>query len=280
MLNPLTFSTLACPQWSIEDIIGNAVAFGYDGIEWRGGPDGHLNPSASKTDRMTLQNAVQDAGLISLGITAYTSFVSDVPSERQKHVEELRRYADLAAEVGAGHVRAFLGELPPDIQPDPQLLAQIAKCLLDAADYARSVDVIVTIEPHDDFIRSASVAPILEQAPHPSLKVIWDVGNTYAVGENPMEGYSLLGKRLAYIHMKDGWGQGDAWRLGPVGAGEVPLSEIIRLLLTNGFTGAWNVEWEWAWHPELDPPEIALPHAAKVIRKLLAAHTVPETVIT
>jgi len=30
------------------------------------------------------------------------------------------------------------------------------------------------------------------------------------------------------------------------------------------------VEWEYAWHPELDPPEVALPAALRVVRNLLA----------
>jgi hypothetical protein len=31
------------------------------------------------------------------------------------------------------------------------------------------------------------------------------------------------------------------------------------------------VEWEYAWHPELDPPEIALPAQLRTVQKLLAA---------
>jgi len=31
------------------------------------------------------------------------------------------------------------------------------------------------------------------------------------------------------------------------------------------------VEWEYAWHPELDPPEIALPAALQKIKALLSA---------
>jgi sugar phosphate isomerase/epimerase len=278
MINPLTFSTLACPHWSVETIVGNAVAYGYDGVEWRGGPDGHIHPRSLKKDRGMLRNAVQAAGLMSLGITAYSSFVSEYPTERQKNVDELWRYADLAAEIGAGHVRAFLGKLPARVLPYPQIFTQISKCLLKVADYAHSLGVTIAIEPHDNFVRSSFVAPILQQAPHPALKVIWDVGNTYAASESPVEGYWILGDRLAYVHLKDGWGRGDDWRLGPLGEGEVPLSEIFELLLKNGFSGALNVEWEWAWHPELDAPEIALPHAAKMIRTLLVKQAAPEII--
>ena len=42
-------------------------------------------------------------------------------------------------------------------------------------------------------------------------------------------------------------------------------------LLADGFEGAFSVEWEYAWHPELDPPEAALPAALRTVRELLAA---------
>jgi len=40
--------------------------------------------------------------------------------------------------------------------------------------------------------------------------------------------------------------------------------------LAAGYQGGLTVEWERAWHPELEPAETALPVALSVIRKLLA----------
>jgi hypothetical protein len=42
------------------------------------------------------------------------------------------------------------------------------------------------------------------------------------------------------------------------------------LLLAHGYQGAFSVEWEYAWHPELDAPEIALPSALRTVRESLA----------
>ena len=51
----------------------------------------------------------------------------------------------------------------------------------------------------------------------------------------------------------------------------MPLSQAFELLLANDYQGAFSVEWEYAWHPELDPPEIALPAALRTVQALLAA---------
>jgi sugar phosphate isomerase/epimerase len=80
-----------------------------------------------------------------------------------------------------------------------------------------------------------------------------------------------LKDRLAYVQVKDGKRYGYKWQLCSLGHGNVPLDRAFELLLAHNYQGALSVEWEYAWHPELDPPEIALPPALQKVRKLLAA---------
>lgn len=57
-----------------------------------------------------------------------TSFLAHSAAERQANVDELRRYADLAAELGANYVRAFLGELPEGTNLDSFIYERISDC--------------------------------------------------------------------------------------------------------------------------------------------------------
>jgi sugar phosphate isomerase/epimerase len=157
------------------------------------------------------------------------------------------------------------------MKPDASLYENMADCLSAAAEYALSVGVRIAIEPHDDFVRSSTVTPVLSRVQHPALCVIWDIANAFAAGEDPVEGFELLKDRLAYVQVKDGKGRGSEWQLCSVGQGDVPLGRAFELLATNGYRGALSVEWEWAWHPELDPPETALPAALRTVQELLAA---------
>jgi sugar phosphate isomerase/epimerase len=276
-MNTITFSTLACPSWPIETVIAKASEFGYDGIEWRGGPQGHVNPATPTSQKEALRQMCSDAGLMVLAVTAYTSFVSKSAEERQANVDEVRRYTDLAAELGAQYIRVFLGELPSGVNPDASMYENIAGCLNVASEHALSLGVGIAIEPHDSFARSSAVAPVLNRTrSHSALQVIWDIGNAFAAGEEPLEGFKLLKDRLAYVQIKDGKRRGSEWQLCPLGQGDVPLSQAFELLSANGYEGALSVEWEYAWHPELDPPEIALPAALRTVQELLAA-TQPES---
>jgi sugar phosphate isomerase/epimerase len=269
-MNMITFSTLACPDWSIETIVEKAVEFHYEGIEWRGGPEGHVQPAMPSREKAALRKMSSDAGLIPLAITTYTSFVSSVPEERKSNVEELRHYADLAAEVGAQYVRTFLGELPALTDLDSHLYEQISDCLRIACEYASTLGVKIAVEPHDNFTGSSIVLPVFDRS-HPDLRVIWDLGNTFAAGEEPEEGFDLLKDLLAYVQVKDGKRNGFPWQLCSVGDGDVPLARAFGLLSNYGYKGAFSVEWEYAWHPELDPPEIALPAALRMVQKLWSA---------
>lgn len=270
-MNLVAFSTLACPGWSIPTVIAKAVEFGYEAIEWRGGPEGHIQPTISSSEKNALQKMSRDAGLKALAVTAYTSFVSSMAEERQSNVDELQRYADLAAEIGADYVRAFLGELPEQTNLTPSIYQTISDGLNAASEYATSVGVRIAVEPHDNFTRSAVVSPLFDrERSHPELRVIWDLGNTFAAGEEPDESFALLRERLAYVQVKDGIRQDDGWQLCPVGQGNVPLVGALTLLLESGYEGTFSVEWEYAWHLELDPPEKALPEALQVVRSLLA----------
>ncbi|HJR79155.1 MAG TPA: sugar phosphate isomerase/epimerase family protein [Anaerolineales bacterium] len=270
-MNPIAFSTLACPSWSINTIITRAVEFGYAGIEWRGGPQGHVQPTMPSREKANLRKMSSDAGLEALAVTTYTSFVSPHTQERQSNVDELRRYTDLAAELGADYVRAFLGELPEGTNLDHSTYKNILDCLNAAAEHAASVGVKIAVEPHDNFILSTVVSPLFDQdEAHSDLRVIWDIGNTFAVGEDTEEGFALLKDRLAYVQIKDGKRYDSEWQLCSLGQGHVPLARVFELLFAHGYEDAFSVEWEYAWHPELDPPEKALPEALQVVRGLLA----------
>jgi sugar phosphate isomerase/epimerase len=119
-------------------------------------------------------------------------------------------------------------------------------------------------------VRSATVADIMVAVPHSALRAVWDIGNAFAAGEDPAEGLRALGPHLGYVHVKDGTLSGGQWRLTQLGQGQVPLGRIIRGLLAAGYQGGLTVEWERAWHPELEPAETALPVALNVLRKLLS----------
>ena len=264
----LAFSTLGCPGWAALDVADRAREFGYDAVEWRGGPAGTVTVDWSQPRRRALRERMDAEGLRSLAVTAYTDLVAPHPRDRTRSLDNLRRHLDLAADLGATFVRVFIG-LPSDDAGGARLAERAVGCLREAAASARDAGVEIGVEPHDAHLRAASVAPIVEAVADPAVGVIWDIGNAFSVGETPADGLAILGSWIRYVQLKDGVGRGDTWRLVPLGSGQVPLDSALAALVRRFAPAAippLSLEWERAWYPELEPPEVVLPAAAAWLR--------------
>jgi sugar phosphate isomerase/epimerase len=238
---------------------------GYDGIEWRGGTEGHVSPAWSESRRRGLRELMQTAGVAALAVTSYATFTSPESDIRAANAEDLAAHVRLAADLGAPFVRTFLG-WREDAAPD--LDARIADSLRPLGAVAQSLGVTIVVEQHDDFVAAASVRPILERLPRAAFGAVWDIGNAWAEGEAPETTFTELGRWIRYVQVKDGTGVGQAWQLTSLGAGEVPIE---RALALPKDALPISVEWEKAWHDELAPAEEELPRAAAFVRDALAA---------
>ena len=272
-LPALAFSTLACPEWSADDIVARAAAIGYDAIEWRGGPDGHVSTGWSAPRRAALHRLTVEHGMSALAVTSYTNFVTGDAHERADSVDHLRRHIELAAELGAPRVRAFVGIVDDDA-PLFDLIERAVDGLAACVDSARASGVAIAIEPHDDFDTASSIAPILARL-EPSVGAVWDIVNAWGGGEDPAAGAEAIGQRVRYVQVKDAQWAGGEWRLTPIGEGAVPLVEGLRALAAIGPLPPLSLEWERAWHPALDPPDVALPRELIALRRIASAALAP-----
>jgi len=106
------------------------------------------------------------------------------------------------------------------------------------------------------------VAAVLDQVDSSHVAALWDSQHPYRAGETAEEVIALLGPRIRHVHVKDARHPArpdDPWPLVLLGEGDVPVAEQLRLLAQSGYDGYVAVEWEKKWHPEIAPPEVALP---------------------
>jgi sugar phosphate isomerase/epimerase len=246
---------------------------GYDAIEWRGGPDGHVSTGWSAPRRASLRGLMAEHGISALAVTSYTDFVTRDTRARADSIDHLRRHLELAADLGAPTVRAFVG-IVDDGAPRPDLIERAVDGLAACIDGAKASGVAIAIEPHDDFDTASSIAPILARL-DPSVGAVWDIVNAWGGGEDPATGAEAIGDRVRYVQVKDARWVGSEWQLTPIGGGAVPLVDGLRALATIGPLPPLSLEWERAWHPELDRPEIALPRELMALRWIASAALTP-----
>jgi sugar phosphate isomerase/epimerase len=264
---PLVYSTLGCPDWTLERAAEEAVKSGYVGLEVRV-LNGQIIPADLDRDEQRKVRAVMDRhNLKIVGIGASTRFSSPDAATRQAMADELRKYLRLANALEVPYVRTFGGDVAEGHTID-ETVDWLASSLEDVMQDAEALDVTVLLETHDAFCRGAEVAQVLEQVDHPHLKAVWDVHHPFRMDESIEETWQLIGHRVAHVHIKDARRRADgSWQLVLLGEGEVPNREVVELLKREGYRGYLSVEWEKKWHPEIEEPEVALPQHAQLLRQ-------------
>jgi sugar phosphate isomerase/epimerase len=265
----LAFSTLGCPDWGFPRILSEAARLGYAAIEMRGllgemdltkRPE--FGPGLAETRRR-----LADHGLSIIGLGASSRLHEADPAVRAAHLDEGRRFIDLAQALGTPYVRVFPDKLVKG-EPRDKTMARIGEGLRTLGTHAQGSGVTVLLESHGDFTRSPELRDILTGAALPTVALLWDTHHTFAFGrEKPEETWTALGSFVRHVHLKDSRPEGSGVRYVLTGEGRVPVKSIVKLLLANGYRGYFSYEWEKKWHPTLEEPEVALPHFARVMRE-------------
>lgn len=269
-LYPLAWSTLGCPDWTLEQAAEHAAANGYRALEVRLLDGEIIRADLSAEERQRIKRVMAQTGVEIIGLGLSTRFSALDAAERQKNVNDLERYIELADDLGVPYVRTFGGNVLEGGTLE-QTISWVAEGLSAALPTAEKYGVTILLETHDAFCRGQEVAAVINQVPHDRLKVVWDVHHPFRMGESLEDTWRLIGARTAHIHLKDGRLKPDGtWQLVLMGQGEVPNKEVMQLLHREGYQGYLSAEWEKKWHPEIEAPEIALPQHAQVIREWMA----------
>lgn len=273
----LSFMTLGCPNWTLDDICRNGPAYGFDAVDFRGlGPDIDITTTpAFTTDIAATKRRLDSAGLAVSGISTSLSICN--PEKRDRDLEEARRTVPVALALGAKNIRVFGGGFPDSLSR------------LDAA--AAGAELMHTIlaipgaaslnwlfETHDEWISSKHCKLLIDRVNHPAFGVLWDMGHTFRVmGEPPTETWKNVGPWVRYTHVKDAMfdpahpkAMSSGWRYMPCGTGQLPLAQSIALLKQAGYQGYLLCEHEKRWHPSLPEPEEMFPAFVKWVRPLIA----------
>jgi sugar phosphate isomerase/epimerase len=265
---PISFSTLGCPDWTWKEILDQADALGYAGVEIRG-LEGEMDlPKWPGFQGSRLEESKADLAALGLLITdlgASSNMHLKEPRERQKSLDEGRRFIDLAASLGAPYVRMFGDKIPPG-EPREEVMKRVVEGFREMAGYARAAGVGVVIESHGDFTRSADLEEILTRVRSDAFMLCWDAHHTFvSAGEAPADTWKVLGRWVRHTHLKDSVPHGGGRRYVLTGTGAVPVREQVKVLAAAGYDGFYGFEWEKKWHPEIEPPEVAFPHYAKTV---------------
>jgi sugar phosphate isomerase/epimerase len=271
---PIGFSTLGCPAWSWARVLDEADRLGYAAIELRG-VAGEMDltkvPELSGTRLAEAKRELSARGLVVSDLGASANMHEKEPAAREKNFAEGRRFIDLAQAMGVKYVRMFPDKVPPGDQR-ADVVKRIVEGFQAMAAHAAPAGVVVLVESHGDFTTSKELAAILRGVGSEAFALLWDAHHTFVAGqEAPAATYAAVKDWVRHTHLKDSKPEGAERRYVLTGTGEVPVREQVDVLARGGYRGFYGFEWEKRWHPEIEDPEVAFPHYAKVMREYLDA---------
>ena len=266
----LSFSSLACPDWTMPQIVAMAAFLGYEGVELRfvqGEYSLWKLPVFQGAELASTKRSLGDCGLAVSCLDTSCRFHFPDPAERNRWLEEGKRMSDLAAALGAPGMRVFGDTVQPGADRD-STRRWIAESIGELAEITSRKRVEVWLETHGDFASAAATLEILLQSGSPHAGALWDPANCLVEAqETPAEGAAKLGSAIRHTHMKDLRRENDEWEHVLTGEGNFPLRQQLEALQELNYDGYVSFEWEKKWHPEIPDAEIALPHFIQWFRE-------------
>lgn len=281
----ISFSTLACPNWSWQEVIDNGSRYGYDGVEVRliaGEVDLLKVPEFAADQLEKRRGELRERTFRVCGLASSVRFDYPEAEARREQVRIGKAYIDLCVELGASFIRVFGDVLPSEPTVRQQVMTNIAAGLQELGEYAEPRKIDVLIETHGDFSDSRLMRQLLSMVKSSAVGTVWDTHHPWRFcGETIEEALERLKPWVRHTHWKDsvtrlqrehsteenvadekarnlmsGHRPGDYVLFG---GGEFPAAECLRVLRAAGYDGWYTLEWEKAWHPEIEDPEVALP---------------------
>lgn len=295
----LSFSTLACPDWSWNDILRYGPEFGYHGVEVRlieRETNLLIRPELQPDQLATRRKELDRANFQVCGLASSVHLHDDDDAQYAEHLRAGTEYLALAQSLGAGFIRIFGDMLPPETEPAPRKkrMQRIADGLRKLGDAAGPRGVQVLIETHGDFSATEPNLELMRLVDHPHVAVLWDTHHPWRFhGEPIAETWRQLKPWTRHAHWKDSVLLTDADHKPEsaaakeaaalassinqghqhadyvlFGGGEFPARECLRVMTAGGYDGWHSLEWEKMWHPDLLGPEVALPLFPLKMREL------------
>ena len=203
---PLSFSTLGCPGWTFDQVVTFAAAHQYQGIELRG-IKGQLNlPECAEFNSASAiaetKRKMHNNNLRFVDLGSSTELHHTESNVRQKHLDDGKKFIDLAVELNCPYVRVFPIRLP-DTDERAKIIDLIIQGLIELGDYAGKSGVRVLMESHGDAVKTDELQKIMDAASSSNTGLVWDVVNMWVVTKQPpTEVYSKLKKYIYHTHLK------------------------------------------------------------------------------
>ena len=271
----ISFSTIACPDYSWVDIYSMAKDLGFDGIEIRGMGDDFAAYKAMPFTEANRPKTMAKLKALNIEIPCLSSGCCLKNREREAEtIEELTEYCKLAQQINAPYIRVLADlEAAPNGEVDD---AYVAQQLRKLAPIAEEYDVTLLVETNGVYSDTRRLRALLDSVDSHKIAALWDMHHPYRfAGESPEQTVANLGERIKYVHTKDSVMEDGKVVYKMMGEGDLPIQEMIEALKSIQYTGYISLEWVKLWMPNLLDAGVVFPQYAEFMKPFRRKHKHP-----
>jgi sugar phosphate isomerase/epimerase len=248
------FSALCCPGWDLATMASRAKQYGFDGVE--------LIAEGLGRDPAGVRDRFSEAG-VAIACLASAAAMSGNAGQDHALAEDVKRYIDLAAQVGCRLVKVRDTDARRG-RNRATAAVELGEWLAALADHAAGQGVTLVVENALSFRTARELWMVLEQAGHPGVGACWSVFNAATAlpaGELPSTSVPVLNSRIHYVQVRDAKLTPQGLAHCRLGEGDVPVRLLLTRLRGIGYRGYVTLEWEKASLFGLPEPEELLPES-------------------
>jgi hexulose-6-phosphate isomerase len=223
--------------WREEFSLAREV--GLDCIEWIYEADTEaVNPLRTGEGIAEIHRLSEASGVAVRSICADYYMVNRLTASngavQGKVVDHLRWLLERAGGLGTRSiVLPFVDASSLQSTQEVEGLLAVLKAVLPAAERAN-------VELHlETDLKPGTLIALLESLNHPLIRANYDIGNSAALGHDPVEELTLLGPWLGSVHVKDRILGGSTV---PLGTGAADFPTCFRLIYAAGFRGPFILQ--------------------------------------
>lgn len=247
---------LAGPKKSmtLEDFVDRAADWDLDAVE----PTSYYfpDPPTAEYCRQLRRRALL-LGLSISGTAIRNTFTHPPGAERDREIAHVKKWVDLAADLGAPTIRIFAGDLQKGTT-EAQARAWCIEAIEDCCKYAGTRGIVLALENHGGIVSTVDqLLAIVREIRSDWFGVNWDSANFRSA-----DPYADLAKAAPYAVVAQ-----IKTEIFPNGARQpADLGRMIGILRESGYRGFVALE-----HEAEEDPFVAVPRYLKELRRLIAA---------
>jgi len=211
-----------------EELLATAKECGFAGVEFR---TGHVHAHGIEIDmtpeeRLRARRAAEDMYLEVSCLNTPCSFHDK--KTYAENIEEAKREAVLAHDLGCGRIRVF-GNVIPDGEDAESCVARVAEALKDVAAYAEPLEVDILLEMHGQFNFWGYCVPAVRAAGMPNVGLMYNCDSRDLVGGSVRETFGRVKQYVRHVHLRNI-------------ESDFPFLELFRELLKMDYDGYVSAE--------------------------------------